>query len=150
MPTVRLADTGDLAAVKTLVEAAYRPYIEYLGIRPGPLDDDYGEHIAQRQVHLLEERGQLCALVVLIPEPSALLLDNVAVSPDAQKRGHGRWLIAYAEEIARKHGLAAIRLYTHEKMEANQALYRSLGFVETHRAEDKGLRRVFMTKSLAP
>ncbi|MGV8938832.1 MAG: GNAT family N-acetyltransferase [Allorhizobium sp.] len=148
MQIIRPAVAADRAAVETLIQAAYGPYIEHLGIRPGPLDDDHGKHIAQGQVHLLEDRGQLCALAVLVIETEALLLDNVAVSPDAQKRGHGRRLIAYAEEIARKHGLSMIRLYTHEKMEANQALYKSLGFNETHRAEDRGLRRVFMSKSL--
>lgn len=148
MPTVRLAATGDRAAVEILVQAAYGPYVERLGIRPGPLDGDYADQIARGYVHLLEDEGRLCALVVLVPQGEALLLDNVAVSPGAQKRGYGRRLIAYAEDMARQQGLSKIRLYTHEKMEENQALYTSLGFVETHRAEDSGLRRVFMTKTL--
>ena len=33
-------------------------------------------------------------------------------------------------------------------MTENIALYSRIGYVETHRAEEKGLRRVYMTKSL--
>jgi len=42
----------------------------------------------------------------------------------------------------------AIRLYAHEMMVENIARYRGLGYVETHRAEENGLRRVFMRKPL--
>jgi GNAT superfamily N-acetyltransferase len=41
---------------------------------------------------------------VLIPETGTMLLDNVAVSPNAQGKGYGRRLIAFAEEEARRQG----------------------------------------------
>jgi hypothetical protein len=35
-----------------------------------------------------------------------------------------------------------------QAMTENIAFYERLGFVETHRAEEKGFKRVYMTKSL--
>jgi ribosomal protein S18 acetylase RimI-like enzyme len=85
---------------------------------------------------------------VLIPEPTTMLLDNVAVSPRAQGRGFGVKLIAFAEARARAAGFAAIRLYTQDVMVENLALYARLGFVETHRAKELGLNRIYMSKAL--
>lgn len=150
MPALRLAVSDDLSAVESLVRDAYSPYLETIGVRPGPLFDDYADYIARGFVHVLADNETLLALIVLIPETQTLLLDNIAVAPTAQKRGFGRRLMAFAEEQARRVNLPAIRLYTHEKMVENQALYRTLGYVETHRSEHKGLARVFMTKTLQP
>ncbi|NKN36174.1 GNAT family N-acetyltransferase [Agrobacterium sp. a22-2] len=150
MPALRPAVPDDLAAVESLVQDAYSPYLETIGVRPGPLFDDYADYIARGFVHVLEDNEALLALIVLIPETQTLLLDNIAVSPKTQKRGFGRLLMAFAEQQARDANLSAIRLYTHEKMVENQALYRAFGYVETHRCEDKGLARVFMTKALLP
>ena len=41
-----------------------------------------------------------------------------------------------------------LRLYTHETMTENIALYTRLGFAETGRGHDAGYDRVFMTKRL--
>jgi ribosomal protein S18 acetylase RimI-like enzyme len=54
----------------------------------------------------------------------------------------------FAERSARDAGYKSIRLYTHEKMTQNIALYSRIGYVETHRGEEKGLRRVYMIKAL--
>jgi ribosomal protein S18 acetylase RimI-like enzyme len=86
---------------------------------------------------------------VLLPQPDHLLLDNIAVRPDRQRRGFGRRLIGLAESEARRRGYSEIRLYTHETMTENIALYRRLGFVETGRGHQSGYDRVFMSKPLA-
>ncbi len=102
----------------------------------------------QGRVYVLEDGAEIEGLVVLIPEEKTMLLDNVAVRPEAQGKGYGNRLIAFAEEQARAAGYNAIRLFTHEMMTENQARYKYLGFVETHRGEEKGLKRVYMTKAL--
>jgi ribosomal protein S18 acetylase RimI-like enzyme len=99
-------------------------------------------------VHVLEDAGEIVGLVVLLPEQQAMLLDNVAVAPRAQGRGFGVKLIAFAEESARAAGFAVIRLYTQDIMTENLALYSRLGFVETHRGEEIGLNRVYMSKTI--
>ena len=77
-----------------------------------------------------------------------MLLDNVAVAPAAQGLGLGRRLLEFAEHTAVALGYRYIRLYTNEAMTENIALYSKIGYSETHRAEEMGLRRIYMTKLL--
>jgi len=146
---IRQALEGDEAAVRQVVEAAYLPYVASIGVRPGPLDDDYGDLIRQRQVWLLEDGRRVCAVLVLCPEPEAMLLANVAVDSACQGRGFGRQLVEFAETRAREAGFSLIRLYTNAAMTGNVSLYQRLGYRETHRAVEHGFHRVFMEKDLA-
>ena len=147
---IRLARTEDTATVAAIVHAAYVGYQTSIGTTPGPMLDDYDDLVARKLVHVLEENGDILGLVVLIPKERTMLLDNVAVHPKAQGRKLGSRLIAFAEEQARVAGYDSIRLYTQELMTENRARYAHLGFVETHRAEEKGLKRVYMIKRLSP
>lgn len=142
---------ADRAAVEAVVHAAYAPYVERIGKPPGPMLDDYGKRIAEGSVSVLEGAdGAILAIIVLLPHGDHMLLDNVAVRPEAQGQGLGRRLVAFAEAEARRLGFAELRLYTHQKMTENIALYRRLGFVETGRGREAGYDRVFMAKRLAP
>jgi GNAT superfamily N-acetyltransferase len=145
---IRLARSEDAAVVAAIVHAAYVVYLPRIGQKPGPMHDDYDELVAEGRVYLLEDGAQIEGLVVLIPEDETMLLDNVAVRPEAQGKGYGNRLIAFAEEQARAAGYNSIRLFTHELMTENQARYKYLGFAETHRGEERGLKRVYMTKAL--
>jgi ribosomal protein S18 acetylase RimI-like enzyme len=111
--------------------------------------DDYATLIADGAVSVIEEAGgEIAALIVLIPRPDHLLLDNIAVRPDRQGKGFGRALIEHAERETKRLRFREIRLYTHEKMTENIALYERIGFVETGRGHDAGYDRVFMTKTI--
>ncbi|MGY6272595.1 GNAT family N-acetyltransferase [Achromobacter denitrificans] len=145
---IRPATAADIPAIERIVENAYAPYILRIGATPGPMLDDYADRVAQGVVHVLEAQGEIRAILVLIPEPGCLLLDNIAVSPDAQGKGYGRHLLRFAEAEARRLGYCSIRLYTQEKMTENIGIYLRQGYVETHRAEEIGLKRVFMKKTL--
>lgn len=145
--TIRPAIADDLPAIAAIVDGAYRPYVARIGREPGPMLDDYAALVAAGRVHVAEH-GVICGLIVLIQEGATMLLDNVAVHPNHQGRGIGGRLMGFADETACAASCAAIRLYTHELMAENIARYRRLGYVETHRAEEKGLRRVFMRKPL--
>jgi ribosomal protein S18 acetylase RimI-like enzyme len=148
---IRLATPDDRHAVEEIVTAAYVHYVERIGKPPGPMLDDYGALIGADRVHVLEEDGRsITALIVLLPQPDHLLLDNVAVRPTRQGRGLGRQLVAFAEDEARRLGYPEVRLYTHVTMVENIALYMRLGFVETGRGHEAGYDRVFMTKRLHP
>jgi GNAT superfamily N-acetyltransferase len=147
---IRRAEPADRAAVEAIVEAAYSPYIARMGKPPGPMLDDYVALIAQGAVSVLEDSaGEIAAIIVLLPKPDHLLLDNIAVSPNRQGQGFGRRLIEFAEAEARRFGHRELRLYTHEKMTENIALYTRIGFVEIGRGHEAGYDRVFMTKRLA-
>ncbi len=145
---LRLATSNDLAAVQEIICAAYAPYIVRIGREPGPMSDDYRALIAQDQVHVAEYNGVVQGLLVLTPQDDAMLLDNVAVAPGAQGLGLGRELLEFAERTAAEAGCPAIKLYTNEVMTENIALYTRIGYAETHRIQENGLRRVYMLKSL--
>ncbi|MBV8577625.1 MAG: GNAT family N-acetyltransferase [Acetobacteraceae bacterium] len=146
---IRLARPEDRLAVESIVQAAYARYVPRIGREPGPMLDDYAARIRARQVHVLEDAGVIRGILVLVPQERAMLLDNVAVSPEAQGQGHGRTLLAFAERAAIDAGYDSVRLYTNEAMVENIALYSRIGFVETHRGQEQGLRRVYMAKALA-
>jgi GNAT superfamily N-acetyltransferase len=92
--------------------------------------------------------GEIAGILVLLEEEDHLLLDNVAVDPRHQGKGVGRALIDFAEQEARRRSHAEIRLYTHQAMHENIALYPRLGYEETGRAEQAGFQRVFFRKTL--
>jgi ribosomal protein S18 acetylase RimI-like enzyme len=148
---IRRAGPADRATVEAIVTAAYSVYISRIGKPPGPMLDDYRARIADGAVSVYEAAdGAIVGIVVLLPEPDHLLLDNVAVRPECQGRGIGRALIAFAETEAQRLGFREVRLYTHATMTENIALYRRLGFVETGRGHEAGYDRVFMRKAVDP
>jgi len=144
---IRPATVNDVAAIEAIVQAAYSPYIERIGRKPGPMLEDYRQQVEAGRVQVLEHAGRVHGFVVLIDADDYLLLDNLAVDPAAQGLGYGRQLLEFSEQQASQ---GSIRLYTNEAMTENIALYTRKGYVETHRAEENGLRRVYMRKDLTP
>ncbi len=145
---LRPATADDVAAIEAIVEAAYSPYIERIGRRPGPMLEDYHQRVNAGGVHVLDNGGRVQGFIILVDTDTGLLLDNLAVAPHAQGLGLGRVLMDFAERQALDAGYTAIRLYTNEAMSENLALYTRRGYQETHRAEEHGLRRVYMSKHL--
>lgn len=145
---IRLATYRDQAAIEAVVQAAYAGYVPRIGKPPGPMLADYAALIGQETVHVLDSDGVVEGILVLIPGEEAMVLDNLAVRPDAQGRGFGRELMAFAEETARRAGYLEIRLYANLAMHENIARYLRIGFIETHRARGDGYDRVYMAKSL--
>ncbi|MEE4275092.1 MAG: GNAT family N-acetyltransferase [Thermoleophilia bacterium] len=145
---IRRARLEDAPAVAAVVEAAYGRYVERMGRRPAPMDEDYDEVVREHDVRVLVDRESVVGALVLIPEGEGLLLDNVAVHPDYQGKGWGRRLLALAEAEARRGGATFIWLYTNEMMTEDIRLYTRLGYVETERATVHGYRRVMMRKEL--
>jgi len=124
---IRRALPADREAVEAIVEAAYSPYVARIGKPPGPMRDDYAALIAEGAVTVLEEAGgQIAAIVVLLPKPEHVLLDNIAVRPDRQGMGLGGRLVEFAEKEARRLGYRELRLYTHEKMTETSRCIRGL------------------------
>ena len=138
------ADVGD---IEQIVAAAYRPYIARIGRPPAPMTADYAALVAAGAADVLLDDTP-AGVLVTVAEPDHLLIENVAVAPWAQGRGHGRRLLYYAEHRARSHGLTELRLYTNALMTENLALYPRLGYRETGRHTDNGFDRVYFTKAL--
>jgi ribosomal protein S18 acetylase RimI-like enzyme len=87
-------------------------------------------------------------VLVLLPKPDHLLLDNIAVAPEREGSGLGQRLLAFAEAEAMRRGYHEIRLYTHETMIENQRLYAAIGYEETGRGTEATYERVFMRTQL--
>lgn len=138
----------DADAMRALARAAYEKYVPRIGREPGPMGADYEAIAASGNALLVWQGSQLVAFLVTELEDDALLIDNVAVSPAVQGAGLGSRLLVIAEEQAVDAGKPTVRLYTHEKMTENIALYARRGYVETHRATEHGFTRVFMSKTL--
>jgi ribosomal protein S18 acetylase RimI-like enzyme len=143
---IRPARRAEAAWARALVRRAYALYVPRMGQEPAPMLADYGALIDAGELHVLEDAGAGVALIVLRPDEDALFVENIAVDPLVQGKGHGRALLAFAEAEARRLGFAAIRLYTNAAMTENLAYYPRLGFRETDRREEDGYRRVFFEK----
>jgi ribosomal protein S18 acetylase RimI-like enzyme len=136
--------------LRELVQRAYGHYVERIGMRPGPMDDDYEAAVRGRRAWVADVEGEVAGVLVLEAHEDHLLVENVAVEPGRQGQGIGRALLAFAEQHAANLGLPELRLYTHEKMTENQALYARLGYQEDERRRtEHGFDRVFMSKRLA-
>lgn len=147
--STRRATAADAPLVAACVHAAYAHYVERIGQRPAPMQDDYVRVIAERQVFVAEVRGAIAGVLVVAVAEKDFLLENVAVAPPYQGIGVGRALLELAESMARAQGHDTICLYTHERMTENHSLYAKIGYVEyEHRTED-GFARVFMRKRLS-
>jgi ribosomal protein S18 acetylase RimI-like enzyme len=145
---LRLAEAADVAELRAVAAAAYAIYIPRIGRPPAPVTADYATAINRREVWAAADGHGIIGLLVLVPEPDHLLLENIAVLPQAQGRGIGARLLALAEQEAVRLGFSEIRLYTNAAMTENQAYYPRHGYVETARAEQHGFQRVFYSKQL--
>jgi GNAT superfamily N-acetyltransferase len=145
---IRAAAATDAPKVAQIVEDAYRRHTPRMGRPPGPMLDDYSARISEGVVWVIEEGATIVGILVLLPKPDHLLLDNIAVSPSHQGLGFGRRLLVFAEAEALRQGYREIRLYTHETMTENQRLYAAIGYEETGRGSEAGYERVFMRKQL--
>ena len=139
----------DLAAIRRIVREAYAQYVPRIGREPAPMTADYAALLEAGEVWVAAAAdGSVVGVLVLQPEAESLLLENVAVAPEAQGRGIGRALIAHAEQRARELGLPEVTLYTNEKMTENQGLYPALGYEETGRRREDGYDRVYFRKQV--
>ncbi len=147
---MRPARPEEAEAVGALVEAAFSRHIAAVGQRPAPMDDDHAARIARGQQYVADgdEPGTLAASIVLVEEEGYLVVNNVAVAPDLQRQGHGRALLAFAEDEARRRGLPEIRLHTHARMADNLIMYPRLGYVEAGRENQGGFDRVLFVKAV--
>jgi len=145
---IRQAVAGDVPAIEALVRDAYAMYVPRIGREPAPVTADHAGLVAAGRTSVVEADGEIAGVIVLIPGGDHLLVENVAVAPNAQGRGLGRELMAFAERRAAELGMAELRLYTNQLMTENLALYPALGYTETGRRVEDGFARVYFSKRI--
>lgn len=126
--TLRRADMADLDTVLDLQRTAYARNREILGVEPIPLQWDYAQVLADREVWLMEAGGDLRGVLIDTPKRNHLYIDSIGVPPLHAGKGHGNALLAAAESRARTLGLAELRLITGDVLTANVAWYARKGF----------------------
>jgi GNAT superfamily N-acetyltransferase len=136
--TFRRAILTDANTVREITRAAYAKWIAVIGREPKPMTANYRDAVIDHIIDLMEDDGQPIALIEVIPRPSHLLIENVAVLPDWQGHGVGGLLLGRAETIARSIGLNELRLYTNAMFSTNIAFYARRGFEEFLREPHAG------------
>lgn len=132
------------------MRAAYALYLPRMDRAPAPMTQDFGPEIAAGRAHVSGPATALTAAVVWEQAADHLFLHAIAVAPQAQGRGVGRAIMAWAEARAAYNGLGEVRLYTNAAMTENIAFYRALGYRVTRRARSDGFHRIWFAKTLAP
>lgn len=125
---LRRATPTDAGAIRALSRDAYAKWVPLIGREPLPMTADYDRAVAEHLIDLLEEDGQLLALIEMIPQTDHLLIKNIAVRPDQQGKGLGDRLLQHAESVVRSLGLEEIRLYTNAAFTSNIAFYAKRGY----------------------
>jgi GNAT superfamily N-acetyltransferase len=148
MVATRRATTEDVDVIAAIAMSAFEHYTERIGAPPIPMGVDYAQHVANDHVWVAEEDGRVVGFAVLVEQDDHLLLDVLAVGPDAQGRGIGTLLLRLTDDEARRLGHTEVRLFTNAPMTENIAYYPRHGYVETHRSEQDGRHRVFFAKTL--
>lgn len=148
--TIRMAHASDLDSVTRCAAEAYALYVPRMGKKPAPMIADFRSQIAAGQVYVIEGSNGVAGFIVLYCRRDHLHVENIAVLPATQGQGLGRRLLSFAEDEAKRQGLASIELYTNVKMTENLELYPRLGYEEIGRREEEGFSRVFFRKSLGP
>lgn len=146
---IRRGTPADVHAITDLTMRAYSKWLALIDYKPLPMLADYAVAIRDHRFDLLKVDGELAALIETELRGDDLLIVNVAVSPEAPKRGQGRHLMALAKQIAAEAGRVTLRLHTDERFEENIRLYASLGYArEQLVTRANGARVVHMVKRI--
>jgi N-acetylglutamate synthase-like GNAT family acetyltransferase len=141
---VRIARNVDIPAIEALVAAAFDPFVARTGIVPAPLSTDWETVISALGASAAVRDDRLVGVLVLWPHPDHVLIDTLAVAPDAQASGVGGLLLEHAGRIALSRDVHVVRLYSNAGMTESLAWYARRGFVETGRGVEDGFDRVHL------
>ncbi|SPF80202.1 GNAT family N-acetyltransferase [Pseudoprimorskyibacter insulae] len=104
-----------------------------------------------RDEHLYLVGAPPVACAFFRPEPDALYVGKLAVSPAYQRQGLGAALMAEGEALARRLGLPKLRLETRVELTGNHAAFARMGFVKIAEKAHAGFDRatsITMEKTL--
>ena len=141
--TIRLAVPDDAAEFVACVDAAFHRF-RARGIALPDVSGGVGDDIARNVVIVAANGSNVLGAMILVDHSDHLHLANIAVHPDYGGRGIGKALLKEADEVAQNMGRPRLCLATHVDIPENVALYRHLGWTETHRTATK----VMMEKQL--
>ena len=130
---IRAARTEDLPAMQAIEKhaatAAHWTASDYQKIFDSPeLQTDW-----RRIALAIEEEGTLQGFLVAQTVGGEWEIENVAIAPDARRRGLGTRLVGELLDMARAQRASAVFLEVRESNRAARALYEKWAFVESGR-----------------
>ena len=152
-PFIRLAMTTDVPAIKLIARKSFERYVPLIGKLPAPMNAYFSGHVLKGTVFIAQsekKQGSVLGYAIVLQRDGEWLLDNIAVSPEAQGRGVGSALIAACKTFLQKRGVQRYHLNTDEAMEQNLTWYPEIGFVEMARRLEDGFSRIYFTKEMVP
>lgn len=125
--SIRTAESADVPLLKQCIESAYSVYKDNIPDLPN-VSDGLSSSMVGKSVWVAELKGMVVGVMILKPTSDFLILENVAVRPEASGSGVGKALISKAEAECVRLELSEIRLSTHTDMVGNINLYKHLGW----------------------
>lgn len=141
---IRAGTTADANWLKACTDQAYGSYVPMLGRKPLPMTIDYQAAFDDFDIWIAEHKGTRAGLLILQHEEDHTVIYSVAVLPEYT----GHVLLRQAERVAMAKGFKLLRLYTNELMTRNLAIYRGLGYVDSHLTQFNGSNVVHFKKTL--
>ena len=146
---IRAGASDDANWLKACTDQAYDMYVPILGRKPQPMTLDYQAALENFDIWIAEQKNTRAGLLMLQHEEDHTVIYSVAVLPAYAGQGIGKLLLRQAEQVAIAKGFKLLRLYTNELMTRNLAMYRGLGYVDSHHTQYKGSRIVHLKKTLS-
>ena len=146
----RTAIADDVPAIRSLVRQAYAKWTPIIGREPRPMLVDYYEAIHDFRFDLLTIDGHLAGVLQTCTCADHLWIENLAVHPNHQRRGHGQSLLVLAEQLARVAGHDALRLLTNAAYASTVALFQKLGYSIEQSEAFMGGTTHYMSRQLVP
>jgi GNAT superfamily N-acetyltransferase len=152
MLTIRSYQPSDYDAVWDLHVLPMIQVSAYLG--DGPWDDDLrdipGAYLNSGGVFLIAEyEGRVVAMGAFRRESETRAeIKRMRTHLDYQGRGFGKQILAALEAEARRLGITSLFLETAMVLHVAQHMYRSHGFVETHRGKVQHMDCIWFEKRL--
>jgi N-acetylglutamate synthase-like GNAT family acetyltransferase len=125
---LRRAQPSDVGQIRDVTRRSYAKWIALIGREPKPMAADYSKAVAQHWIDVVEQHGQVIALIEMIPHESHLFIENLAVDEAFQHKGIGRKLLAHAEQLAVQAQLVEVQLATNAAFVENLHFYKRCGY----------------------
>lgn len=130
------ADLGDLAAIEQAADAVFAETFGTIPWGTPPSGQDRAAQPGFLLVAAESEGGRPIGFAHVLDAGDQAHLEQVSVTPEHARRGHGSALVRAALDLAAERGATRIGLRTFADIPWNAPFYQALGFVEQPSPDD--------------